>query len=74
MAKYIIVYEIDDYPEMGGGKDIEIFDTENEMHDRVNELAVRNNKLRIIIAGFLQFGFEYKPIEIIKEYKPKRKQ
>jgi hypothetical protein len=75
MAKYILVYEIDDYPDFGGGTQVEFFEAnaEQEMHKRVNELASTDERISIITAGFLQTEYEYKPVEIIKEYRPERK-
>lgn len=75
MAKYILVYEIDDYPECGGGTEVEFFEAteEQEMHKRVNELASTDERVSIITAGFLQTEYEYKPVEIVKEYRPEQK-
>ena len=75
MAKYILVYEIDDYPDCGGGTQVEFFEAnaEQEMHKRVNELASTDERISIITAGFLKTEYEYKPVEIIKEYRPERK-
>ncbi len=75
MAKYILVYEIEDYPDCGGGTEVEFFDaySEQKMHNRVNDLASKDERVKIIAAGFLQTEYEYKPVEIIKEYRPERK-
>ena len=55
MAKYILLYEIDDYPDCGGGTEVEFFDaySEQKMHNRVNELASKDERVKIITAGFL---------------------
>lgn len=43
MCKYILVYDISDYPENGGGMYAEEFGMEeNNLHKRVNELANEN--------------------------------
>ena len=75
MARYILVYEIDDYQGYGGGTQVEFFDSnsEQEMHERVNELASTDERISIVTSGFLQVEYEYKPIEIVKEYRPERK-
>lgn len=75
MARYILVYEISDYPEMGGGRYAEFFESneEQKMHNRVNELANSVDNFSIIIAGFMSQEYEYKPIEVIKEYRPEHK-
>ncbi len=75
MAQYILVYEIDDYPDYGGGTKVEFFKAckEQEMHERVNELASEDERVSIVAAGFLQTEYEYKPIQIVKEYRPERK-
>lgn len=75
MAKHILVYEINDYPNNGGGTQVEFFeaDAEQEMHKRVNDLASTDDRISIITAGFLQTEYEYKPVEIIKKYQPEHK-
>ncbi len=73
MARYILVYEIDDYPDCGGGIQVEFFEKEQEMHRQVNELASTDERISIITAGYLHAEYEYKPIEIIKEYRPELK-
>ena len=74
MCKYILVYEISDYPEMGGGMYAEEFGMdENNLHKRVNELANENKgKFSVTYAGFLQVEYKYNPVEIITEYVPER--
>jgi hypothetical protein len=74
MSKYILVYEISDYPEMGGGIYAENFGMEeNKMHKRVNELANKNkNNFSVVYAGFLQTEYKYQPVEMITEYRPER--
>ena len=73
MSKYILVYEIDDYPEMGGGTEVEFFEEEQKLHERVNELASNDERVSITTAGFLSVEYDYKPIEIVKQYRPEIK-
>lgn len=75
MAKYILVYEINDYTDCGGGTEVEFFEAneKQKMHKRVNELASTDERVSIVTAGFLQVEYDYKPIEIVKEYRPERK-
>lgn len=75
MAKYILVYQIDDYQDFGGVTQVEFFKStkEDEMHERVNELADQYEHLTIVFAGFFTTEYEYKPVRIIKEYRPQLK-
>jgi hypothetical protein len=72
MSRYILVYKIDDQTFAQQTK-IEFFAAteEQKMHERVNQIA--DERVSIITAGFLQTEYEYKPDEIIKKYRPKRK-
>lgn len=73
MCKYILVYELAGYPEEGGGTYAEEFGMEDqEMHSRVNELANENSGFSVVFAGFLQTEYEYEPVNIVTEYRPKR--
>lgn len=74
MAKYILVYEIKDYPEMGGGTFVEYPANEGEMHKRVEELSNKlEEKFCLCDAGFLQLEYEYKPIKYAIKLDPTRK-
>ena len=74
MAKNILVYDISDYPEMGGGVQFENFEEETDMHKRVDELANQyKERFSVICAGWLQTEYEYKPVVQIIKYEPIRK-
>lgn len=74
MAKYILVYEIKDYPDMGGGINVEYPENEQLMHKRVEELSSQlEEKFHLHDAGFLQKEFEYKPIKYAIKLEPHSK-
>ena len=75
MAKYILVYDVHTYYDDGGGLKAEEFgNEENEMHERVNELAKElKDKFEVIYAGFLQIEYEYEAVKQVIEYQPKQK-
>lgn len=75
MARYILIYENYGCPECGNGLEVEFFsiNEQQKMHERVNELALKNEKLEIIASGLLNQEFQYNAVEVIKEYRPSRK-
>jgi len=60
-VKYILVYEIDDYPDNGGGTKYEEFNTVEALDKRVIEIY---NFHDITIAGKVE-EFKYKPVETV---------
>jgi len=77
MSKYILVYNINDFPECGGGIQVETFrddDDGKSMHKRVNDLAKKHKtKFNILEAGKMCIEFEYDPVEVVTEFNPIRK-
>lgn len=61
IMKYILVYEVDDYPEMGGGTKYEDFDTIEALDKRVEEIY---NCHAITAVGELK-PFTYKEVETV---------
>jgi hypothetical protein len=74
MARYILAYDIIDYPEEGGGIEIETFayNEKERMHERANELLSSERKIEILIAGTLEDEFKYEPVEVAIKYNPVR--
>lgn len=73
MAKYILVYEINDYPDAGGGIQVEYPKDEQEMHKRVEELHINYKDIvNILDAGFLQVEYKYEAIKYATRFEPKR--
>lgn len=74
MMKFVLIYEIDDYPECGGGIDFELFEEVEEMDAKVNELLqVCKDKLEIKFAGHINVIFNYEPKQLITIYERKTK-
>lgn len=61
MSKYILVYNVNEYPDMGGGIHFEDFETEQELDKRVSEVMPEHE---IFAVGELK-AFEYKAIDWI---------
>jgi len=73
-SKYILVYDIDRYPDEGGGVQYEKFENETALHETVNSLATQyKDKFSVIVAGWMHHEFEYEPVTQTVEYMPKRK-
>lgn len=70
--EYLLVWNIKDYPECGGGIDYQLFDTEQLMTDKVNEQNERyKGDFQVILAIRILDRYEYEPTNIITAYKIK---
>lgn len=71
--RYVLVYLLLHRWE-GEEAKVEFFEREEEMHDRVNELAPKyTNDLHIAVAGWLHHEFEYTPVKEVITYEAKRR-
>ena len=71
--RYVLVYILSYKYEESDVK-VEFFEKEEEMHDRVNELASEyTNDLHIAVAGWLHHEFEYTPVKEVITYEAKRR-
>lgn len=67
-CRYVLVWDRSDY--IGDGIQCpEFFQKEEDLHKRVNEIAGEN--IKILVAGWLQQEFEYDPVDIVRQYKPR---
>lgn len=72
MERYILVYDINDYADNGGGTYFKSFKEENDLHKEVNNLASSYKELfTITCAGVLVKTYEYEPVIQTLFYKPK---
>lgn len=72
--KYILVYNILEWPDMGGGIQIEFPESEKATHKRVEELFGQyKDQVNIEVAGILQVEFEYEPVVYATKFKVKHK-
>lgn len=72
MEKYLLIYVINDYPHEDDGMYYLKFDTENQMHEKANELLTSDKDVSIHVAIKIEERFKYEPKEKIIEYKPKQ--
>lgn len=68
MSQYLLIWNIKNWPEMGGGMDCESFEKLGAMDKKVDELLTQyGDELQILRAIEVRQDFEYKPIEVIKK-------
>ena len=70
---YVLIYEVNDYPDAGGGIVVEEFETAEAMHARANELLLRNKDGDEYFTSFrglsVKSRFKYEPIHVPTKYK-----
>lgn len=64
MEKYLLFYEITDWPDMGGGSYLVRFSEATQMDEFVNS-KINDENFRIVAAVEVAREFKYKPVEII---------
>lgn len=64
MNYFILIYNIDEHWEMGGGEKIEFPKDSIELDRRVEEIMIEGHEL--IVAGKLE-EYKYKTIEVVKK-------
>lgn len=58
--KYILIYYIEEYIEMGGGINVEYFNEQDLMHNQAQKLLDKHKeKFKIERAGYLQLEYKY---------------
>jgi len=72
MSKYILVWNVDDYAEMGGGIGYEMFNDTKQLHRRAKELLSQDDT-DIFYSGEVKSEFIYEAVERVTEYIPKLK-
>ena len=75
MAKYVLVYELEGYPEDGGGTYSEQFGMDKyKMHNFVQKLVTQyKERFTLVFAGFLQQEYTYETVEYAIRVEPKMK-
>lgn len=56
---YFLLWEINDYPEMGGGHFFEYFETAEQMDKYVNKNLLDNSRHEIVLACEIKESFNY---------------
>jgi len=67
--KYILVYDVNGYPEEGGGTYYEEFDTIQSLDNRVSEIMT--DKQNTLVAAGEFKPYEYKAVEYITKIERK---
>lgn len=62
--RYILVYHVNDYPEMGGGFHYEEFNIVEDLDQRVEDVMTQGHDIHA--AGELK-RFTYKTVEVVKK-------
>lgn len=69
---YLLIYEINDYPENGGGTQVEEFETSTAMTGRASELLLQNTedyKKYADVRGFrLKSSYSFAPIQVVERF------
>ena len=69
MKDYFLVYEINDYPEDGGGIHYKDFKNKYELLDEVNRLNKEfENDFKIVRAGIVRENIKIVPVEKVTKY------
>jgi hypothetical protein len=63
MKKFIVVYEVNDYPDCGGGTYYEEFASDELLDKRVSEIVL-DKRNSLTVAGELK-TYEYKAVEYV---------
>lgn len=66
---YLLVYNMNDYPDSGGGLYMDRFSTIEELDKKVNEVAANGDD--IDFAGRIFEEYEYKPVQHITKMERK---
>lgn len=67
MKNYILVWDINDYPELGGGIKFDFFENISEVENKVNELST-DSRVKISFCGQLQNEIKFKPAEKVTRW------
>lgn len=70
MKKYILVLNINEYPELGGGIKFHRFETIEEMNEKAIDTLKEDEHNNVLFAGEVFSEVEYKPFVKIVDYKP----
>lgn len=69
---YLLIYEINDYPDDGGGTQVEEFETSTAMTARASELLLQNTedyKKYADVRGFrLKSSYSFAPIQVVERF------
>lgn len=73
MGKYILVYEVTELDDDGGGIYVERFKEEQDMHNRVNILNSEHpENIMVLAAGHFSAEYKYNPVTYVTKYEPER--
>lgn len=67
MKAYILIWNINDYPDMGGGTEYEFFENIEQTEEKVNELT-KDSRITISFCGHLKDEIKFKPVEKITRW------
>ena len=67
MYKYILIWSVDDYHEMGGGTEFEIFGDIEEATKKVNEIT-QDKRVSIDFCGQISEEIKFKPVETVTSW------
>ena len=67
MKDYILIWSINDYPEIGGGTEYDLFESVSEVEKKVNELT-QDKRISISFCGHLRDEIKFKAVETVTRW------
>lgn len=62
MKSYVLIWNIKDYPDCGGGTECDFFDNLKQVIEKVNELA-QDDRVTISFCGEIRKEIKFKAVE-----------
>ena len=67
MKDYVLIWDINDYPENGGGTEYELLENISEVEKKVNEIT-RDPRIIILFCGHLRDEIKFKAVEKVTRW------
>jgi hypothetical protein len=70
MKNFVLIWNVNEYPEMGGGIQIAFFESINKAEEKVNEIT-KDENVSIYFCGEIKKEIVFEPIEKVTIWKAK---
>ena len=67
MKMYVLIWDIKDYPDNGGGTEYDLFENISEVEGKVNELT-QDSRISIQFCGHLLYEIKFKAVEKVTQW------
>jgi hypothetical protein len=68
MKDYILIWDINDYPDNGGGTEYDLFENISDVEKKVNELTEDTRDISISFCGRLREEIKFKAVEKVTRW------